>query len=142
MRSGALGHDGYVDALVGRALVAVERLSWTDADGSSDPRVGPVHIHFTGGRGAFLSGETDFTLGVLHTRTGDESWLVPYHYEIEGCRWVIRDATDEPPFEGFRGARLESVASVRNEMGEQVGMTLEFDLGTISLRLAEGEVAT
>ena len=131
-----------VDALVGRALVAVERLSWTDADGWADPRVGPIHIHFDGGRGAFLSGETDFTLGVLATRAGDESWLVPYYYEVEGGRWVIRDATDEPPFAGFRGARLESSASVRNEMGEQVGMTLEFDLGTISLHVAEGEVAT
>ena len=99
-------------------------------------------MHFDGGRGAFLSGETDFTLGVRTTPAGDESWLVPYLYEVEGGRWVMRDAFDEPPFVGLRGARLESCESVRNEMGEQVGVTLRFDLGTVALNLADGEVAT
>jgi hypothetical protein len=131
-----------VDELFGRSLVEVERLSWTSADGSVDPRVGPIHLHFDGGRGAFLSGETDYTLGVRTTQAGDESWLVPYQYEVEGGRWATRDAFDEPPFVGLRGARLESCESVRNEMGEQVGVTLRFDLGTVALTLAEGEVTT
>jgi hypothetical protein len=132
----------HVDALVGRTLVAVERVSWTDADGSANPRVGPIHLHFDGGQGAFLSGETDWTLGVRPTRAGDESWLVPYQYDYEGSRWVIRDATEEQPFQGFRGARLDGCESVRNEMGEQVGVTFVFDVGTVSLRLDDGEVAT
>lgn len=132
----------HVDALLGRTLVAVERLSWTDADGSSDPRVGPVHILFDGGGGAFLSGESDWTLGVLITRAGDDSWLVPYDYEVEGGRWVMRDVTDEPPFAGFHGALLESCETIGNEFGEQVGVTLQFDLGTLSLRVADGEIAT
>src|SRR4051794_1418328 len=101
---------GFVDDLVGRTLVAVERLSWVEPAGPSNTTVGPVHMHFDVGQGAFLSGESDWTLGVLPTRAGDESWLVPYLYEIDGSRWVIRDATDEQPFQGCRGARLNAWA--------------------------------
>jgi hypothetical protein len=54
-------------------LLAVERLAWSGADGTRNLRVGPVHMHFDGGRGAFLSGGTDWTLGVELTRAGDES---------------------------------------------------------------------
>lgn len=136
-----VSHDDRVDSLVGRRLVAVERLSWTASDGSADQRVGPVHLHFDGGRGALLSGESDWTLGVRATRSGDESWLVPYAYEIDGCRWVPREATDEPPFAGLRGAPLTSAESIRDEVGELIGMSLEFDRGTVVLRLTEGEVA-
>jgi hypothetical protein len=136
-----LGRDRRVDSLVGRTLVAVERLSWTETDGSANLRVGPIHLRFGGGRGAFVSGETDWSLGVGHTRSGNDSWLVPYQYDVDGSRWVLRDATEEQPFQGFRGARLKSCESVRNERGEQVGVIFDFDVGTLSLRLDEGEVA-
>lgn len=139
---GSLRQDGLVDDLLGRTLVAVERLSWTEPARASNPRVGPVHLHFSGGRGVFLSGGTDWSLGALTTRAGDESWLLPYRYEIEGSSWVIRDASDEVPFREFRGARLDACASIRNEMGEQVGLTFEFERSAFSLHAVEGEVAT
>lgn len=99
-------------------------------------------MHFSGGRGASISGKTEWSLGVLPTRAGDESWLVPYRYQIEGSSWVIRDTSDEPPFRDFIGARLDAYASIRNEMGERVGLTFDFDRGTFSLRVVEGEVTT
>jgi hypothetical protein len=101
-----------VDDFVGRNLVAVERLAWRGADGSSDQRIGPIHLHFDGGRGAFFSGGTDWTFQSMMTRAGDESWLSPYLYEDDGRRWTIRDAAQEPPFADVRGARLESWASL------------------------------
>ncbi|MEO6412586.1 MAG: hypothetical protein ABIO48_08350 [Pedococcus sp.] len=131
-----------MDELVGRALVAVERLAWCDANGGSDARTGPVHLHLEGGRGVFFSGETDLTFGAVVTRAGDESWLSPYLYDIEGAQWAIRDAAQEPPFADTLGARLKSWTSVRNEMGEQIGMALEFDEVSVTLTLHEGEVAT
>ena len=54
----------------------------------------------------------------------------------------VGDAADELPFAGFRGSRLESWITLRNEMGEQVGVDLAFDLGNISLKVQKGEVTT
>ena len=130
-----------MDELISKPLVAVERLAWSKPDGTADVRVGPVHMHFEGGRGAFFSGSSDWTFDVVGTR-GDESWLAPFQCDIDGGRWTMRDAADEPPFAGFRGSRLESWTSLRNEMGEQVGVDLAFDLGNISLKVQKGEVTT
>lgn len=71
----AVALRGFAGDAVGRHLRAVERLAWTDPDGSSDPRVGPVHLHFDAGDGLFVSGATDWCLDVDLTRAGDESWL-------------------------------------------------------------------
>ncbi|MFC5267670.1 hypothetical protein ACFPJ1_36615 [Kribbella qitaiheensis] len=131
-----------MDELIGKRLIAVERLAWSKADGTADIRVGPVHMHFDGGRGAFFSGNSDWTFDVVGTRAGDESWLAPFQDDIDGGRWTMRDAADEPPFAGFRGSRLESWTSLRNEIGEQVGVDLAFDLGNISLKVHKGEVTT
>lgn len=103
---------GFVGDAVGRRLRAVERLAWTDPDGSSDPRVGPTHLHFDGGVGLFLSGATDWCLDVDLTRAGDESWLVSYNYVDPAGRWTLRDASSEEPFSGLVGRRLESCAAI------------------------------
>lgn len=97
---------------MGRTLLAVERLSWTDADGSVETNVGPIHIDF----------EEAGALSSAASPTG-RSVSAP-----------LKRATNR--------ARLESCESVRNKLGDPVGVSLEFDLGTIALSLAEGEVAT
>jgi hypothetical protein len=131
-----------VDDLVAEILVAVERLAWVSAGGLSDPRIGPVHLHFESGRGAFFSGGTDWTLEVVMTSAADESWLSSYPYDGDGGRWTLRDAALEPPFALVLGARLSSWTSLRNKMGEQVGMMLDFDKGSVTLKVHAGEVTT
>ena len=93
----SLSEDCRVDELISKRLIAVERLAWSKADGTADIRVGPVHMHFEGGRGAFFSGNADWRFDVVGTRAGDESWLAPFQYDIDGGRWTMRDAADEPP---------------------------------------------
>jgi hypothetical protein len=133
---------GFEGDAVGRRLRAVERLAWTDLDGSSDPSVGPAHLHFDGGIGMFLSGATDWCLDVDLTQAGDESWLVPFNYVDPAGRWMLRDASSEEPFIGFVGQRLESCAAIRNEVGELVGLTLTFDSQSIKLSVQAGELRT
>ncbi|MGW5365473.1 hypothetical protein [Actinopolymorpha pittospori] len=131
-----------MDDLIGMRLVAVERLAWTEPNGSTDLRVGPAHLHFDGGHGAVLDGEADWQLAMIETIRDDESWLVPYRYDIEGAHWTIRDASDEPPFSSVLGARLESWESIHNEVGERVGLVLHFDSDTITLEVHRGELTT
>jgi hypothetical protein len=133
---------GFAGDAIGRRLRAVERLSWTGAEGSSDPSVGPAHLHFDGGVGLFLSGATDWCLDVDLTRAGDESWLVQYSYVDPAGRWTLRDASSEEPFAGLVGLRLESCRGVRNEVGELVGLELTFDDQAIHLGMHEGELRT
>lgn len=132
---------GFAGDALGRRLRAVERLAWTDPDGSSDPRVGPAHLQFDGGVGVFLSGATDWCLDVDLTRAGDEPWLVPYNYVDPAGRWSLRDASSEEP-SGLVGRRLESCAAIRNETGELVGLALTFDTQCINLGVYEGVFRT
>lgn len=129
-----------MDDPIGNALTAVERLVWTFPGRTPDLRVGPVHLHFGSNRGVFLSGASDWTLDVVPTHSGDESWLGPFQSDHDGGVWTIRDAFDEVPFAGFRGALLESWTTLRNEMEEQVGVVMNFDRGTISIPVHGGEV--
>lgn len=131
-----------MDDLIGKRLVAVERLAWSDLNGPADLRRGPAHLHFDGGRGVFLSGATDWQLEIVVTRAGDEAWLLPYQYDFDGSHWTMRDASREPPFETVLGALLESWEALRNEVGEQVGLALRFDCGTIALKVYRGELRT
>jgi hypothetical protein len=133
---------GFGGDAVGRRLRAVERLAWTAPDGSSDPRVGPAHLHFNGGVGLFLSGATDWCLDVDLTRSGDESWLVPYNVVDPAGRWTLWDASSAEPFSGLVGRRLESCAAIRDEVGELVGLALTFGTRCIDLFVYEGELRT
>lgn len=141
-RRAATAMRGFAGNAVGKRLRAVERLVWTETDGSSDPSVGPAHLHFDGGCGLFLSGATDWCLDVELTRAGDESWLVPFVYADPAGRWVLRDASSEEPFTGLVGLRLESCAGIRNGVGELVGLSLSFDSQSIDLCVHEGELRT
>jgi hypothetical protein len=140
-RAGVVMH-GFAGEAIGRRLRAVERLMWIQIDGSSDPRVGPAHLHFDGGVGLFLSGATDWCLDVDLTRAGDESWLVPFDYADPAGRWTIRDASGEQPFRAVLGRLLGGCGAIRNEVGEVVGLNLAFEGNTIELRVHQGELRT
>ncbi len=132
-----------MDDLIGRSVVAVERLAWHFPGSPVDTRSGPVHMHFDGGVGVFLSGASDWSLEIVPTVRGDESWLIPFQYEHEGGMWRIRDAFGEAPFAALRGAKLQAYAPVIDEVDQQpVGLEMNFDLGTITLAMREGEIAT
>lgn len=133
---------GFVGEAIGRRLRAVERLVWTETDGSSDSRVGPAHLHFDGGFGVFLSGATDWCLDVDLTRAGDESWLVPFDYVDPSGHWTLRDANFEEPFAAALGKLLDGCEAIRNEVGELVGLNLAFEGDTIELRVHQGELRT
>lgn len=141
-RRAATAMRGFAGDAVGKRLRAVERLVWTETDGSSDPTVGPAHLHFAGGCGLFLSGATDWWLDVELTRAGDESWLAAFDYVDTAGRWVLRDASSEEPFTGLAGQRLESCAAIRNDVGELVGLSLSFDSQSVDLCVYEGELRT
>lgn len=131
-----------LDEVMGRRLRAVERFAWRSDDGSpSTPEVGSVHMWFEGGRGVHVDGGSDWTLRCSVTEPGDDGWIGTYLYD-NGGRWVIRAATDEQPFADLAGSRLTSVAARLNEVGEVVGLDLNFEGRNVSLSLHEGEITT
>lgn len=141
-RRAGVAMRGLAGEAIGRRLRAVERLVWTQVDGSSDPRVGPAHLHFDGGVGLFLSGATDWCLDVDLTRAGDESWLVPFDHVDPAGRWTLRDANREQPFAAALDKLLVGFEAIRNEVGELVGLSLLFEGDTVELRVHRGELRT
>ncbi|GIF40172.1 hypothetical protein [Actinoplanes xinjiangensis] len=131
-----------MDALIGRALVTVERLGWHQAGGSVDLGVGPVHLVFEGGRGILLEGRSDWSLELTETHPGDRSWWDGYDYDWNGSRWALRDASGESPFAPVIHRRLSALEPLRNEVDEVTGLGLDFDGRALTLRTWEGEVTT
>ena len=129
-----------MDALIGSKLVKVVRLAWHQAGEPDDLSVGPVHLVFADGRGLFLAGRSDWALKIVETHPDDESWLSPYEYDYNGGRWLSRDASHELPFATVIATPLGGLALIRNELNELVGLTLEFENQTLTLRTWRGEV--
>ena len=126
--------------LIGRQLVKVVRLAWRQAGEPDDLTVGLVHLVFDDGRGLLLAGRSDWTLKIVETHPGDDSWLTDYDYDYDGGRWLSRDASNELPFASVIGGSLVGLASIPNECDEVVGLMLEFVGQTLALRMWQGEV--
>ncbi len=105
-----------LDEVMGRRLRAVERFAWQSDDGSPIAQeVGSVHMWFEDGRGLHLDGASDWTLLWSVTEPGDDGWIGQYLYDHDG-RWVMRAATDEPPFVGLAGSRLVSATAMSTRL--------------------------
>lgn len=132
-----------IDELVGRDLVAVERLTWTGAaDSPADRRTGPVHLRFDNGQGVLLSGGADKRLSLRPTTGSDESWLAPYAEGLAAGTWVRWAADDEPPFDEVLGDTLTAIERVPDQAGEAAGVVLRFDDVAIIIDMDHGEVRT
>lgn len=131
-----------IDDLLGQRLVAVERMSWRQPGEREDREVGPARMVFESGMGLVLDGKTDFTLAWRVCLPGDDSWLYPHDYEVDGGRWRLRDASDEEPFAAALGSPLTGWEPVYNEVDEVVGLTLIFEWLALPLSLFGGEVTT
>ena len=131
-----------MDALIGRMLVKVERLGWHQAGDLDDVSVGPVHLLFEGERGLLLAGRTDWSLNLTETCTADRTWLDAYDYDWYGSRWVLRDASSEPPFAPVIAKPLRAVQPVLNQVNEVTGLELSFAGHVLTLETREGEVTT
>jgi hypothetical protein len=142
VRSSAGRIGQVVEELLGRRLVAVERLSWQTEDGKSSPDVGPLRLVFDDGQGLVVEGGSDWTLNVRITRPHENSWVDAYAYDFGAGRWVLRDAGKEAPFSGAMGGALTGWQPDYNEVQEVVGLRLWFDGHKISLTQSGGEVRT
>ncbi|WP_067697432.1 hypothetical protein [Actinoplanes awajinensis] len=131
-----------MDALIGRKLVRVERLAWHYAGGVAKANVGPVHLVFEGDRGILLAGRADWSLEVVETCAVDRSWLDDYDYDWDGSRWLLRDASSEPPFASLMTRRLRALQPMHNEIDEVTGLELDFDGQALTLATWEGEITT
>lgn len=118
-----------MDALIGKRLLAVES-GWPGGTRMALPIAGsgPFTSSSRGSRRLSQRG-TDCRFQVQQMNVRNESWLVPYQYNIDGRHWTMRDASGEPPFHDVRGAQLKTWTSVCNEVGEQVGLTLHSTAG-------------
>lgn len=131
-----------LDAVMGKRLRAVERFAWHMDDGSPTRReVGSAHLWFEDGRCVHLDARSDWSLAWSVSEPGDDTWLAPYAYEFHG-RWVIREASDEPPFAEVVGTRLTEATPLSNEVHEVVGVRLHFEGATVSLSTWAGEIST
>jgi hypothetical protein len=128
------------DALRGHQLVKVTRLAWLDRTEPSDLSVGPAHLVFDDGRGLVFSSRSDWSLDLVQTQPNDEGWLVPYDYDYDGSRWVLRDASSEQPFATVIGRALVDWELILNEMDEAVGATIDFEGSSLVLEVWEGEI--
>jgi hypothetical protein len=131
-----------VEELLGRSLAAAERLSWLTQDEEGQRDRGPVRLVFDTGHALVVSGTTSWTIDTRITESGDDSWLDIVNYDIEGGRWVLRDASSERPFADAVGTRLTAWQPVFNEVQEVVGVCLAFGDVEVPLVLSGGEVAT
>jgi len=85
---------------------------------------------------------SDWTLRWSITKPGDNDWLRRYDYECDG-RWLIRDASSEPPFADAIGRDLTSAVPLFNEGDEVAGTTLLFNGLELSLQMGgQGEIDT
>ncbi|GIF26631.1 hypothetical protein BJ973_001076 [Actinoplanes tereljensis] len=131
-----------MDALVGRKLVKAERLGWCLAGKPDDLSAGPVHLVFEGGQGILLDGQSDWSLKLMETYPEDRTWLDAYDYDWEGARWLLRDASSEPPFAAVMARHLVALEPTYNEVNEMTGLSLNFDGHPLTLKTREGEVVT
>ncbi|MEZ0579121.1 hypothetical protein [Nocardioides sp. MH1] len=131
-----------VEDLLGRSLVAVERLSWDSVGDLGRRDRGPARLVFDTGHALVLSGTTAWTLDLQVIEPGDDSWLGGYDYELDGGRWVLRDAALEPPFADVLGTKLTAWQPVFDEMNEVIGIRLVFGETEVPLILDGGEVTT
>jgi hypothetical protein len=131
-----------MDALVGRRLVKVVRLTWHWPGEPDEPNVGPVQLVFDDGRGLLLDGRSDWTLVLAETDPGDDGWRDPYDYDYDGGRWLSRDASAEPPFASVIARPLAHLEQLRNEVNEVIGLRLDFDGQMLTLETWQGEIKT
>ncbi|WP_238009530.1 hypothetical protein KZZ52_26980 [Dactylosporangium sp. AC04546] len=131
-----------MDALIGRRLVKVVRLAWHWADEPDDLGVGPAQLVFDEGRGLLVASRSDWTLKLVETCPGDDTWLDPYNYDYDGGRWLSRDASAEPPFASVIARPLADLGQIRNEIDEVVGIRLDFDGQILTLKTWQGEIKT
>jgi hypothetical protein len=128
-----------MDDFIGARLRRVTRLSWAAPGAAAVLASGPTHMAFDGDRSMLITCRSDWALEWNGTAPG-EGWLQPFAYEAGGGRWVARDASTEKPFGDAIGRALTGWAPEFNELGEPVGVALDFEDMPVALRSWEGEV--
>lgn len=131
-----------IEGLKRRTLTKVTRLAWEMPGEPVQRNVGPVHLLYDGGHGLAVAGETDWTLRWTITEPGDRSWLAPYDYDVDGARWVARDASAEEPFSESVGSAFDDWHPRLNELSELVGVELRHGPAWLVLQVSGGEVTT
>ncbi|MGW6128642.1 hypothetical protein ACWFNE_01320 [Cellulomonas sp. NPDC055163] len=126
--------------LYGGVLVGVARLAWHEAGGTPDPTVGPLHLELAQDGGLVVDTRSDWTVGWSRTSGGD-AWVAPYRYDVDGSRWVLRDASAEPAFRAFVGSRVVGVGLLRDAVGQLVGLDVTFPAGRLRARMRAGDLA-
>ncbi|MFI6079204.1 hypothetical protein ACIA5C_47660 [Actinoplanes sp. NPDC051343] len=131
-----------MEMLIGRKLVRVQRLSWHQPGEADNLSVGPVHLVFEGGQGIFFAGGSDWSLELVETDPESRVWLDVYDYDWYGSRWLLRDASGEPPFAAVVAQPFVAMEPVRNEVDQVIGVNLNFGGQTLTLQTWGGEVTT
>ncbi|MEV6350794.1 hypothetical protein [Actinoplanes sp. NPDC051851] len=129
-----------MDMLIGCRLAAVTRLAWYRPGDPVDLATGPVHLVVDDGRGLLFDGRSDWSLAIVPTAPGDESWRSAYDYGFDGGRWAGRDASGEDPFASVIARVLSGWDPERDEAGQLVGGTLYVGDRAVRLSLWQGEV--
>ncbi|GIF05974.1 hypothetical protein [Actinoplanes siamensis] len=129
-----------MDMLIGCRLAVVTRLAWHWPGAPVDLTTGPVHLVVDDGRGLLFDGRSDWSLAIVPTAPGDESWRSAYHYDFDGGRWARWDASDEEPFASAIGGMLSGWDPERDEAGQLVGGILHVGDQAVRLGLWQGEV--
>jgi hypothetical protein len=129
-----------MDILIGCRLAAVTRLAWHWPGDPVDLTTGPVHLVVDDGRGLLFDGRSDWSLTIVPTAPGDESWRSAYDYDFDGGRWAGRDASGEEPFASVIAGVLSGWDPERDEAGQLVGGTLQVGGRAVRLGLWQGEV--
>ena len=131
-----------MDSFVGHRLSSVVRLAWHQHGKPDEHNVGPAHLVFDDERGVVIAGESDWSLSLRETRSGDAGWLAAYQYDIDEACWLSRDASQEQPFASVIGCRLQDWEPLFDEANQPVGLRLGFDGESLTLRLSAGELVT
>lgn len=125
--------------LHGQVLLGVARLAWHERGGTPDVTVGPLHLGLGQDRGLLVDTRSDWTVGWSWTSGGD-AWVAPYGYDVDGSRWVLRDASAEPGFRAFVGSRVVGVGLRRDGVGQLVGLDVTFPAGRLRAVVRAGDL--
>lgn len=122
-----------MDMLIGCRLAAVTRLAWHRLGDPIDLTIGLVHLVVDDGRGLLFDGRSDWSLTIVPTIPGDESWLSAYDNDIDDGRWCGRDASVEQPFASVIAGVLSGWDPEYDQASQLVGGTLHVGDGALRL---------
>jgi hypothetical protein len=128
-----------MDEVIGARLLGVTRLSWQESGAPVSLASGPTHLVFEDDRAVLITCRSDWSLELVEVTPGTD-WRQAFAYDVGGGSWVARDASSESPFDLAVGRALIGWALQLNELGEPVGVAMDFGDVRVALSAWEGEV--